>query len=221
MRIVVMALTMALLGGCATANETFGMGQLCGRHPYCGAATDIEIIKASTNDNDVFTRAGTVCRRRPSFQHRRRYADPALYDFSYEACRGVGVLPRRVESVGQQCGIFGDDHRLQISRGTHMIDGSAVLTVFLVYLAGVVIPGPNFVAVVHKAVAATRSEALALVAGIVLVNLFWSTCAIAGLGVVFAALPWAALVVKVLGAAYLMWFGFRLLINAGGMRRAR
>jgi len=96
-----------------------------------------------------------------------------------------------------------------------MIDGSAVLTVFLVYLAGVVIPGPNFVAVIHKAVAATRSEALALVAGIVLVNLFWSTCAIAGLGVVFAALPWAALAVKVLGAAYLMWFGFRLLINAG------
>ncbi|BBP59931.1 LysE family translocator [Pseudomonas sp. St316] len=96
-----------------------------------------------------------------------------------------------------------------------MIDGSAVLTVFLVYLAGVVIPGPNFVAVVHKAVAATRSDALALVAGIVLVNLFWSTCAIAGLGVVFAALPWAALVVKILGAAYLMWFGLRLLINAG------
>ncbi|WP_447769424.1 YceK/YidQ family lipoprotein [Pseudomonas kilonensis] len=57
MRIVVMALTMALLGGCATANETFGMGQLCGRHPYCGAATDIEIIKASTNDNDVYSRA--------------------------------------------------------------------------------------------------------------------------------------------------------------------
>jgi len=96
-----------------------------------------------------------------------------------------------------------------------MIDGSAVLTVFLVYLAGVVIPGPNFVAVVHKAVAATRSEALALVAGIVLVNLFWSTCAIAGLGIVFAALPWASLLVKVLGAAYLIWFGFRLLINAG------
>lgn len=96
-----------------------------------------------------------------------------------------------------------------------MIDGPAVLTVFFVYLAGVVIPGPNFVAVVHKAVAATRSEALALVAGIVLVNLFWATCAIAGIGVVFAAFPWAALIVKVLGAAYLMWFGFRLLLKAG------
>jgi arginine exporter protein ArgO len=54
-----------------------------------------------------------------------------------------------------------------------------------------------------------------LVAGIVLVNLFWATCAIAGIGVVFAAFPWAALIVKVLGAAYLMWFGFRLLLKAG------
>jgi len=95
-----------------------------------------------------------------------------------------------------------------------MIDGPAVLTVFLVYVAGVVIPGPNFVAVVHKAVAATRAEALALVAGIVLVNLFWATCAIAGIGIVFAAFPWAALMVKVLGAAYLIWFGLRLLIKA-------
>lgn len=96
-----------------------------------------------------------------------------------------------------------------------MIDSTAVLTVFLVYVAGVVIPGPNFVAVVHKAVAATRSEALALVAGIVVVNLLWATCAIAGIGVVFAAFPWAALVVKVLGAAYLIWFGLRLLAKAG------
>ncbi len=33
-----------------------------------------------------------------------------------------------------------------------MIGGSAVLTVFLVHLAGVVIPGPNFVAVVSRSV---------------------------------------------------------------------
>lgn len=51
-----------------------------------------------------------------------------------------------------------------------MLDSTAVLTVFWVYLAGVVIPGPNVVAVVHKSVAATRSEALALVARIVVVN---------------------------------------------------
>ena len=43
-----------------------------------------------------------------------------------------------------------------------MIDGSAVLGVFSVYIAGVVIPGPNFVAVAHKAASATRIEALTL-----------------------------------------------------------
>jgi threonine/homoserine/homoserine lactone efflux protein len=96
-----------------------------------------------------------------------------------------------------------------------MLDSTAVLTVFWVYLAGVVIPGPNFVAVVHKAVAGTRSEALALVAGIVVVNLLWSGCAITGLGLMFAAFPWAALIVKILGAAYLMWFGVRLIVRAG------
>jgi threonine/homoserine/homoserine lactone efflux protein len=96
-----------------------------------------------------------------------------------------------------------------------MLDSTAVVTVFWVYLAGVVIPGPNFVAVVHKAVAGTRSEALALVAGIVVVNLLWSGCAITGLGLMFAAFPWAALIVKILGAAYLMWFGVRLIVRAG------
>lgn len=99
-----------------------------------------------------------------------------------------------------------------------MFDSTAALTVFWVYLAGVVIPGPNFVAVVHKAVAATRSEALALVAGIVVVNLLWSGCAITGLGLIFAAFPWAALIVKILGAAYLMWFGVRLIVNADKYR---
>ncbi|HEY0208309.1 LysE family translocator [Acerihabitans sp.] len=96
-----------------------------------------------------------------------------------------------------------------------MIDTHAVLTVLLIYLAGVVIPGPNFVAVVHKAVASTRPDALALVAGIVVVNLFWASCAIGGIGLLFAAFPWVALVVKILGAGYLLWFGLRLILNAG------
>jgi threonine/homoserine/homoserine lactone efflux protein len=114
-----------------------------------------------------------------------------------------------------------------------VIDSSAVLAVFSVYIAGVVIPGPNFVAVAHKAASSTRSEALAVVAGIVLVSLFWATCAILGVGIVFAAFPWMALVVKIAGGAYLMWFGCRLIMKAragesgmaqagvaGGLRKA-
>jgi threonine/homoserine/homoserine lactone efflux protein len=123
--------------------------------------------------------------------------------------------------------------RLSLKKGRRVIDSSAVLAVFSVYIAGVVIPGPNFVAVAHKAASSTRSEALAVVAGIVLVSLFWATCAILGVGIVFAAFPWMALVVKIAGAAYLMWFGCRLIMKAragesgmaqagiaGGLRKA-
>jgi threonine/homoserine/homoserine lactone efflux protein len=48
------------------------------------------------------------------------------------------------------------------------IDTAAVLAVAAIYALGVIIPGPNFVAVTHTAVSASRIEALALVAGIVL-----------------------------------------------------
>ncbi|WP_322044345.1 LysE family translocator [Paraburkholderia sp. J67] len=95
-----------------------------------------------------------------------------------------------------------------------MIDFSAVAAVFSVYIAGVVIPGPNFVAVVHKAVSAKRADALALVAGIVAVNLFWASCAILGIGMVFAVFPWLAISVKLAGAAYLVWFGLKLIVSA-------
>ncbi|HDS2537436.1 TPA: LysE family transporter [Klebsiella pneumoniae subsp. pneumoniae] len=90
----------------------------------------------------------------------------------------------------------------------------AVLAVFTVYIVGVVIPGPNFVAVAHKAVSARRSEAFALVAGIVLVNLFWASSALLGVGIIFALFPWLALAVKVAGAGYLLWFGYRLIAQA-------
>jgi len=95
-----------------------------------------------------------------------------------------------------------------------MVQWSAVLAVFSVYITGVMIPGPNFVAVVHKAVSSTRAAALALVAGIVVVNLFWATCAILGVGIIFAMFPWAALVAKIVGAAYLIWFGGNLIWKA-------
>jgi len=96
-----------------------------------------------------------------------------------------------------------------------MLDWPAVAAVFSVYIIGVMIPGPNFVAVVHRAVSSTRREALAVVAGIVSVSLIWASCAILGIGFVFAAFPWLALSVRIAGATYLIWFGMRLLWRAG------
>ncbi|SEW23789.1 LysE family translocator [Luteibacter sp. 329MFSha] len=95
-----------------------------------------------------------------------------------------------------------------------MIDFNAIALVFSVYVVGVVIPGPNFVGIAHRAASGTTREALAMVGGTVLVNLFWASCAILGIGVVFATFPWIALAVKIVGASYLIWFGGRLIVNA-------
>jgi len=102
-----------------------------------------------------------------------------------------------------------------------VIDWTAITTVLSVYVVGVVLPGPNFVAVAHKAASTTTREALALVAGVVVVNLFWASCSILGIGIVFATFPWIALAVKVIGAGYLIWFGGRLIFKAGSASAAR
>lgn len=96
-----------------------------------------------------------------------------------------------------------------------MIDIAAVLTASVVCVAGVMSPGPNFVAVTHRAVTSPRAEALALVVGIVCVNVLWASAALFGLGVLFSLFPWLFWSVKSLGAAYLVWFGFQLLHRSG------
>lgn len=96
-----------------------------------------------------------------------------------------------------------------------MIDIAAVFTASVVCIAGVMSPGPNFVAVTHRSVTSHRAESLALVGGIVCVNALWATAALFGLGVLFSLFPWLFWSVKLLGAAYLVWFGVQLLRRSG------
>lgn len=96
-----------------------------------------------------------------------------------------------------------------------MIDFPALFAAALVCGAAIVSPGPNFVAVTHRAVSATRAEALALALGVASVSALWATAALFGLGLLFALFPWLFWTVKLLGAAYLAWLGLRLLRGAG------
>jgi len=51
------ALTVMVLTGCSTLAETFGDRPQCGVHPYCGTSTDVELIKAATDDSAGVLRA--------------------------------------------------------------------------------------------------------------------------------------------------------------------
>jgi threonine efflux protein len=92
-----------------------------------------------------------------------------------------------------------------------MIDTSAVMSAALVCLAGVMSPGPNFVAVTHRAISSSRPEVVAMVAGIALVNMLWASLALFGLAILISTLPWLFWSIKVAGGAYLVWFGVQLL----------
>ncbi len=90
-----------------------------------------------------------------------------------------------------------------------------LLAIAALYFSGVVLPGPNFVATLHRAVTRPRSEALALVAGIALVNMLWALAAVGGVVALFAAAPWLFMTIKLLGAAYLLWLAIGLWRGAG------
>lgn len=85
-------------------------------------------------------------------------------------------------------------------------------------LAGVMLlacasPGPDFVAVSSNALSGRRAgvlTALGVAAGCVL----WATLAVFGLGVVLTRLGWLYSAVRLVGAAYLIYLGGRLLLSA-------
>lgn len=92
-----------------------------------------------------------------------------------------------------------------------MPETAVLLTAATVCLAGVMSPGPNFVAVSHRAVSTTRHEALSMVAGITLVNLLWAAIAVFGVGLLLASVPSLLGALKLCGAVYLVGFGLRLI----------
>ncbi len=87
---------------------------------------------------------------------------------------------------------------------------SEILTIAALYLSGVILPGPNFVATAHRAVTRPRQEALALVGGIALVNMIWALAAVGGIVALFTAAPWLFMTIKLAGGAYLLWLGISL-----------
>ncbi|MFD4971593.1 LysE family translocator [Streptomyces sp. NPDC058424] len=74
-----------------------------------------------------------------------------------------------------------------------------------------VVPGPDMAVVTRRALMAGPGDALRTVGGIVTGLLLWGALSVAGLAAVLAASPTAYLVVKLLGAGYLVFLGVQAL----------
>lgn len=92
---------------------------------------------------------------------------------------------------------------------------TVLITFSLALAIAVALPGPGVFSVVSCAVAHGFKSALAMIAGLVLGDLIYFTCAIAGLAALARSLGEFFYVVKLVGGVYLIWLGVKL------WRRAR
>lgn len=92
--------------------------------------------------------------------------------------------------------------------------GTAVATFALVALALTLTPGLDSALVLRSALTKGRREAVATGAGIIAGLFVWGAAAAVGVSALLTASHAAYDVLRFVGAAYLVWFGVRLLIRA-------
>ena len=92
--------------------------------------------------------------------------------------------------------------------------GTAVVTFALVALALTLAPGLDSALVLRSAVTRGRRDAAATGAGIITGLFVWGAAAAVGVSALLTASHVAYDVLRFVGAAYLVWFGLRLLVRA-------
>ncbi|MFG5778577.1 LysE family transporter [Comamonas sp. J-3] len=97
---------------------------------------------------------------------------------------------------------------------TTMSYALSLLTIAGIYLAILASPGPNFFILSQMALQDRKQEARAVVYGLTTGSVFWVVLALAGLSTLLAQHPWLSTTLRVLGAAYLVWYGAHLLRSA-------
>lgn len=87
----------------------------------------------------------------------------------------------------------------------------ALLALAVIHLVGAMVPGPNIVVTAQIAASRSARDGLKCVAGIVVATLTWVSLTLAGVGIVLQELGSLYTALKLVGAAYLLWLGGRML----------
>ena len=97
-----------------------------------------------------------------------------------------------------------------------MIDRSTLVTFTLLNMSFALVPGPDVLCILSNAISRGARAGYLVCLGIASACLFHVTCASLGLTAVLAAIPSAFFAVKLLGAAYLAWIGWRMVRRPSG-----
>ncbi|MDH6142422.1 MULTISPECIES: LysE family translocator [Kitasatospora] len=98
---------------------------------------------------------------------------------------------------------------------TSAVDPHAMLGVAAMALGMVLTPGPNMIYLVSRSIAQGRRAGLLSLAGVATAFLAYLTAVTAGVATVFAVVPLLYTVIKLAGAAYLLWLAWQA-VRPGG-----
>lgn len=88
-----------------------------------------------------------------------------------------------------------------------------LISVFAIFIPALMLPGPDFVAVVRSAMAGGTSAGLATTLGVSIGLGFYASLSLLGLSAVLIEYQWLAWLVRVLGGCYLIYLGITLLFS--------
>ena len=86
-----------------------------------------------------------------------------------------------------------------------------LVAVFAIFLPALVLPGPDFIAVVRSSMTRGTSAGLLTTLGVSTGLAFYATLSLLGLSAILMDYQWLAWAVRILGGCYLAWLGLRLL----------
>ncbi|MEM9705609.1 MAG: LysE family transporter [Pseudomonadota bacterium] len=96
---------------------------------------------------------------------------------------------------------------------------TAILGILFVDLLALVSPGPNFVIVTSAAAGRSRTEATTIAIGIATGTFVWAFSTAVGLTALFEAAPTIGKILRIVGVAYLLYLGVKL-VRSTGMQAA-
>jgi len=88
---------------------------------------------------------------------------------------------------------------------------SVLIPVFAVFIPALLLPGPDFVAVVRSSMTRGTTAGLLTTVGVSIGLAMYATLSLLGLSAVLVQYQWLTWLVRVLGGAYLVYLGIRLL----------
>ncbi len=89
----------------------------------------------------------------------------------------------------------------------------ALIGLAAIWAVAVIIPGPNFLVILHTAASRGRRAALATAVGCGMGTAVWGAIGFFGLSFLFSLFPLVSIVIRLLGSAYLIFAGIQMITS--------